>query len=422
MGGIRNPVVERDAERTPTLAGGPARRNRWRRDSWFMLLVLAIGVVTGFLLSDGGNAITAPPAPRGSAATSVPAATATSALRTGSPCTISSVTMPSSPAPAMLPNPGPNGSAPVTTANYLIDQPNVGLMQGSVDGQGNVWFGEMNVNKLVRLDSKTGSLLICAPPNGKYGIMQTVVDGQGNVWYTEQNAGYIGKFVPSTQTFTTYPLDAVNGHSAGPQDLTFDPSGKLWFTEVSGNRIGRLDPASGAVTTFTVPTPAGSTATCPFSLTFSGGAVWYGDLCTGTVGRLDPATGDIKLFQPPTPHTQIFSMAADSQGRIWFTELENGKLGMVDSHTGNVTEIPVPATLGQPTGLYALTVTPNGDVWFAVASANALVRYVPQTATFTFFTLSIPSSVPYGLSLDTAGNLWFTADATPTNYVGMLHL
>ncbi|MGH2516022.1 MAG: hypothetical protein ACRDHP_10245, partial [Ktedonobacterales bacterium] len=99
-----------------------------------------------------------------------------------------------------------------------------------------------------------------------------------------------------------------------------------------------------------------------------------------------------------------------------------GKLGMVDSATGAITEIPVPSTLGQPSGLYALTVTPNGDVWFAVASANALVRYVPRTGAFAFFTLAIPASVPYGLSLDSAGNLWFTADSTPTNYVGMLHL
>lgn len=418
MGRVRNPNVKSGDERNAAASDTPdksARRGHWVRDTWVMLLVLAIGVGVAFFLTDGGNAINGAPA-------SAPAATSTPLVRSGSPCTASSVTMPSAAATSPLPAPGVNGTAAVTTRNYMIDQPNVGLMQGSVDSQGNVWFGEMNVNKLVRLDSNTGSLLICSPPNGKYGIMQTVVDGQGSVWYTEQNAGYIGKFVPSTQTFSTYPLAPVKGHSAGPQDLAFDPSGKLWFTEVSGNRIGRLDPATGAITSFTVPAPAGATTTCPFSLAFSGGKVWYSDLCNGVVGRLDPTTGAITLFQPATPHAQIFSMAADRQGRIWFTELEQGKLGMVDSATGNVTEIPVPATLGQPSGLYALTVTPNGDVWFAVASANSLVRYVPQTRAFTFFTLSIPASIPYGLALDSAGNLWFTADATPTNYVGMLHL
>ncbi|HLZ25301.1 MAG TPA: hypothetical protein VKQ30_24535 [Ktedonobacterales bacterium] len=413
MGGIRNPALKPEDERNP------ARHNRWQRDTWFMLLVLAVGVVTAFVLSAGGTAITAAP---GRAVGSTPAATTTPALRSGSPCTLASATMSPGSAAGSLPAPGANGAAPVITSNYIIDQPNVGLMQGSVDAQGNVWFGEMNVNKLVRLDSHTGSLLVCTPPKGSYGIMQTTVDGHGNVWYTEQNSGYIGKFVPATQTFTTYPLDQVGGHSAGPQDLSFDPSGKLWFTEVSGNRIGRLDPATGSITSFTVPTPASSSTACPFSLAFTGSDVWYGDLCAGVVGRLDPASGAITLIQPSTPHAQIFSMAADHQGRVWFTELEQGDLGMIDSHSGAVTELRVPATFGPPSGLYAVTVAPNGDVWFAVASANALVRYVPQSGVFSFFTLSIPASVPYGLTLDSAGNLWFTADATPSNYVGMLHL
>lgn len=411
MGGIRNPNVARDAERKAVPSSETTRRRRRRNDVWFLLVVLAVGVVIAFILSDGGNAING-----------ASGATATSAARTGSPCTVSSATVSSNPAAGPLPVPGPDGTAAVTTRNYLIDQPNVGLMQGSVDSQGNVWFGEMNVNRLVRLDSHTGLLLVCTPPHGNYGIMQTVVDAHGNVWYTEQNASYIGKLVPSTQSFTTYPLAQVNGHSAGPQDLAFDPTGMLWFTEVSGGRIGRLDPATGSVKTFIVPTPAGATTNCPFSLAFSGGDVWYGDLCTGAIGRLDPASGSITLYQPQTPHPQIFSMAADRQGRIWFTELEEGKLGMVDSATGRMTEIAVPSTLGQPTGLYSLTVTPDGNVWFAIASANALVRYIPQTGAFSFFTLSIPASVPYGLSTDGAGNLWFTADATPTNYVGMLHL
>lgn len=411
--------MTRGTMRMTPISGTPARRSdRWQRDTWFMLLVLAVGVFTGFMLSDGGNAITASPASPSRAAISVKATAP--AVRPGAPCTISSASMPSGSIPTALPATGARGVAAVTTRNYLMDQPNVGLMQGSVDSRSNVWFGEMNVNKLVRLDSKTGALLICTPPKGSYGIMQTIVDAQGNVWYTEQNANYIGKFDPARQTFTTYPLDQVSGHSAGPQDLAFDATGKLWFTEVSGNRIGRLDPANGTVTSFTVPVPAGSNTACPFSLAFAAGDVWYGDLCNGVVGRLDPVGGAIQLYHPSTPHAQIFSMAADSQGRVWFTELEQGKLGMVDSQTGQVTEIPVPATLGQVSGLYAMTVAPNGDVWFASASANALVRYTLQTGAFVFYTLSIPASIPYGLMLDNAGNLWFTADATPTNYVGML--
>ena len=62
----------------------------------------------------------------------------------------------------------------------------------------------------------------------------------------------------------------------------------------------------------------------------------------------------------------------------------------------------------------------NGAVWFASASVNALTRSIPQTSVFTFYTLAVPSSVPYGLSQDCNGDVWFTASRTPYNYAGEL--
>ena len=50
--------------------------------------------------------------------------------------------------------------------------------------------------------------------------------------------------------------------------------------------------------------------------------------------------------------------------------------------------------------------------------ANTLVRYVPGKHTLEFFQLSMPSSDPFGLTLDPVGNLWFTAGSSSANYVG----
>jgi hypothetical protein len=36
----------------------------------------------------------------------------------------------------------------------------------------------------------------------------------------------------------------------------------------------------------------------------------------------------------------------------------------------------------------------------------------------TFFQLSLAGSVPFGLTLDPAGRLWFTAGGSSANYVG----
>jgi virginiamycin B lyase len=374
---------------------------RWRRDTAFALGVVALCVLTALALSAGGAAMT------GSQAIS----------RTSAP---SPTTTPRATSTAT----GASGAAHVVSAstrNYQLDQANAGLMQPAVDAQGNVWVGEMNLNALARLDTHTGLVSTWTPPNGHYNIMAAVTDSAGTVWFTEQAASYIGRFDPASQQFQVYPLAGPNGHGAAPQDLTFDRNGMLWFTEVTGGAVGRLDPASGAIRTYPVPAPSATTPSYPYSLAVTpDGQVWFGDLTGGVLGQVDPVTGAVRLVRLPDPRAQIYSMAADAQGRIWFTELEQGKLGMLDTHTGTVTELAVPQTLGTPAGLYDVVVAPTGDVWFACASANALVQYSPRTGQFTFHVLSVPASVPFGLAFDTAGSLWFTADGTPANYIGVL--
>lgn len=395
--------------------------SRMRRNIWFVFSVLAVGVLTALALSAGGEAMNAP-----SNTATAPRATATVAAQAGGNCRNpgggAKVATPAGAAPSLAATSATAGSiAHAATTNYTLDSPNAGVMQPAVDAQGNVWFGEMSLNKLARLDPNTGKVTEWQPPKGEHNIMATAIDAHGNVWFTEQAANYIGCFNPTTQQFTTYPLGVVNGISVGPQDLAFDPSGALWFTEVNSGRLGRLDPATGTIRTFQMPVPAGAQRACPFSLAITNdGQVWYGDLCDGAVGHLDPATGKVQLYQASGGSAQIFSMAADASGRIWFTELEQSRIGVVDSRTGKLTEISVPATLGEPTGLYALVVAPDGSVWFACASANALIRYQPQSGAFAFNLLSVPASVPFGLSVDRSGNIWFTAAAMPNNYVGKL--
>jgi virginiamycin B lyase len=251
--------------------------------------------------------------------------------------------------------------------------------------------------------------------------MATAIDRDGNVWFTEQAANYIGRFDPGTKQFTTYPLERVGGHTSAPQDLKFDSSGNLWFTEANAGKIGRLNPLTGVLTTWPVPSPGHNTPSLPFCLTVTpSGKIWFGYLSGGAVGTLNPVTGAVQLHHLASSQTEIYAMNADASGIVWFTELQDGKLGRIDSATDSISEIPVPITsAGAPSGMYALQIAKDGDVWFASAAANSLVRYSPRAKEFTFYELSIPSSVPFGLSFDSEGNLWFTASTNP-NYVGVM--
>lgn len=377
---------------------------RMRRNAWFMLCVLAVGVVTVYLLSIGGSFFNRP---------QVTSTSGNTSKTSGAP---------SSTATAPVAASGQANTVAAQTRDFPMPQQNAGLMEGFVDAQGNVWFGEMFLNKLARLNPHTGVVTEWAPPNGQYGLMEATADAQGNIWFTEQTANYIGRFDPTTQRFTTYPLAKVRGISSGPQSLEFDPSGNLWFTLVNSGQIGRLNPTTGAIQTWNIPAPANGVRSYPYSLAITrDGQIWFGDLDGGAVGQLNPANGQVQLHHLSDPHAQVFAMTSDAHGHVWFTELEQGKIGTVDTRTSKVTEYAVPTTLGSPQGLYGVAVTANGDVWFACSNDNALIRFAPTSSAFTFYQLQTPQSVPYGVALGPDGNLWFTADTAPTNYVGMLH-
>lgn len=293
---------------------------------------------------------------------------------------------------------------------YTISTSNVGLMQLAVDGQGNAWVGEMNTNQLDRLDSGADVVTRWTPPGGQYGLMTTVIDAQGNVWFAEQNANYIGRFDPRQQTFRLFPLGILNGSPLGPQDLRFDGNGMLWFTAALGNAIGRLDPASGAIHLWPIPSS-------PYSITvIPNGRIWFG--ATGAIGTIDPVTNQITLYNLPDARVQVFSLAADTTGRVWFTEVLPGKLGMFDPATDSLTEIVVPTISGNPPALYELVIDHQNTIWFVDVGINMLVQYVPGQHTLTFFQLSRQVNPPYGLTLDSAGKLWFTFGGSPANYVG----
>ncbi len=302
---------------------------------------------------------------------------------------------------------------------YTFARSNVGLMQPAVDAQGNVWVGEMHANRLGRLNSRTGVVTSWIPPSAQYGIMTTIVDAAGDAWFTEQNANYIGRFDPRQHTFRIFPLGTWKGSPLGPQDLRFDGRGMLWFAAEAGGAIGQLDPKTGTIRLWPIPFPAPGVPAIPDTLTVTpNGQVWFGDFAGGVIGNLEPVTGQITLYELPDPQVQVFSMAADSTGRIWFTEVLPGKLGMFDPATDTLTELPMPALAGDHPALYELAIDHQENIWFVDVGANTIVQYVPAKRALAFFQLSLPSSAPFGLTLDAAGRVWFTAGGSSANYVG----
>jgi hypothetical protein len=204
------------------------------------------------------------------------------------------------------------------------------------------------------------------------GLMQPAVDQRGNIWVGEMYANRFARFDSQREAITTWV--APHGND-GIMDTTVDAQGHPWFVEQEANYIARFDPATHTFHIFPL----------------------------GKVGGRPLGPQDLQF---------------DKRGLLWFTEMVPGKLGMFDPTTKKTTEIPIPAFSGHPAALYGLVSTPGGDIWCANSGANALVRYSPATATFTFYQLSTSYGGLYGLALASTGQLWFTIDGTAANYIG----
>ena len=284
-------------------------------------------------------------------------------------------------------------------------------------------------------------------------------DAQGNLWFTELNANRIGKLDPSQaksltpEGITEYELPRPNSK---PHYLTIAKNGMIWFTE-GANRIGRLNPEDGTFKEYDIPSPHSE----PHEIVEAAdGSIWFLEFQTNKVGRLDPKTGKITEFPigPGNPHALVLveNKVWYTQGGMFWVNTFFNKLGSLDPLTGKVEEIIIPPEKSVPHGL---TVSKSGTLWLTEMFASKLAKldlnrkkpkiveyflgkrrsphdlYIDEKRGYVWFTASNPDAIgrldlskakpgtrkgvkyyplphpdshPTQITMDKDGNIWFT--------------
>src|SRR6266702_3482640 len=339
-------------ERTPLAVASRGQRSpRWsarrRRDAWFLLGVLLLGVVTLITLAHGG----ASSAGQAHGTQSVASPVAGSLTQ---PPTTSAIT------------------SPGHFREYPLPQSDSQVMRLAIDHEGRVWFGEMGRNYLAVFDPRTRTFEQMTPPHGRYGMMGMQVAPDNTIWFAEQYANYIGHYFPATGRFQLYPLPRLTipdpSHAgktlslpSAPNDLALDAHGMVWFTELSINHVGRLD----------------------------------------------PATGRIRYFPVPGPKVSLMEIASDAHGTIWVTAFSSGLLLRLDPRTGRTAPYYASLTGKDPGGLYGLVVAPSGDVWVTILAENVIARLDVAAKRFIYYRIPASGSEPLAMVLGTDHALWF---------------
>jgi streptogramin lyase len=327
---------------------------------------------------------------------------------------------------------GSAASAQPTIKTFWITHGVGNPWASEIDSAGNIWFAEPGCDfapacaagtppgQIVKLDPASGSFTYYTLPSipGNQPIFVTF-DGSGHLWFTTPNNSMIGEFSPSTGEFVgQWPVTA----GSGPWDLTF-ANGQLWYTEHFVSAVGRFDPTAHAHQDFQTP----SANSNPYGIAASGALVWFteNNSTVDRVAALDTGSNAISeypIVQPPsgTPHLIVVG----ANGHPWWTEGWSNTVATLDpaaatpgscgSASGNchgVQRFTVPGsgTCGGSTHTSGIAYQAATDrVWFDDSLSAQVGSFTPSTGTFGMTTLSDCNGHPHdGLSLDSAGNVWF---------------
>jgi virginiamycin B lyase len=279
---------------------------------------------------------------------------------------------------------------------------------------GSIWWTGQLVNKLGRLDPKTGAIeeySLKSPFTGPHGLAE---DKAGNIWFTGNNTALIGKLDPKTGLVTEYPLPDPNAKD--PHTLNFDQSGILWFTVQQSNMIGRLDPATGSIKLLTSPTPKSR----PYGLKIdAAGVPVFVEFGANKVATINPDTLAIKEYALPDPGARPRRLAIDADGMVWYVDFARGYLGRLDLNTGAVKEWPSPS--GPKSEPYGIVFT-KGALWYSESAAkpNTIVRFDPQAEKFQSWAIPGGGDIVRNMDVMPDGNP-VIADSL-TNQVGLVEV
>ncbi len=184
-----------------------------------------------------------------------------------------------------------------------------------------------------------------------------------------------------------------------PHDVAPSPDGTVWYTATSKGVLGNLDPKTGKVERILL----GQGSEPHGVIIGPDGAPWITDAGLNAIVRVDPASKQVQAWKLPKSrsHAQLNTAAFDAQGRIWFTG-QAGFYGRLDPKTEKMDVWDAPRGIGP----YGITVTPDGQIYYASLAGSFLGKVDLESGATTVIEPKTPKSGTRRVWSDSKGRIW----------------
>ncbi len=202
----------------------------------------------------------------------------------------------------------------------------------------------------------------------------------------------------TSSMITEYPLATLQ---QDPLQLTTGPDGRLWFTQGANNLIGSVSTGGSFTTWSGLSAPAAG-------IVADGSAVWVTQPDANGIARIS-STGTVTEFWL-TSGSKPTAITVGPDGNLWFTEA--GLPAQIGRITPSGTVTYFSAGLGPSDAPTSITTGPDGNLWFTASGDRGKIGRITTAGVVTEFTSGLTGgSSPMSITTGPDGNLWFTESA-----------
>lgn len=206
-----------------------------------------------------------------------------------------------------------------------------------VHPNGTVWLNSISANQVIRLDPITKQFTVFNVPSGvkagktanPYGM---AIDGAGNVWSVENNMNKMLRINATTGKMDEFDIPLPN---AVPRKAGMDSEGNVWVGLHGAGKLMKIDYKTTKMTIYTPPTDTAGVYSVQGDPTSK--YVWFSEQQSDGIARFDPKTETFLELPLPTAEEDDRRIEVDpiNPRRIWWSGDSSGRMGFVELIDGN---------------------------------------------------------------------------------------